>query len=111
MKSGLLLSLLLSAFFTLPSYAKAKPAPLPQSIIHYVDKISQQYHFNRDKLLALMQQTHPLPKVVKRLNHPFEKKPWDFYRNYFITTERINHGVKYWHEHAKVLQQTSRKYG
>ena len=43
------------------------------------------------------------PDIIHWITHPFEKKPWDFYRRFFVRQDRIDHGVLYWKKYKKIL--------
>lgn len=81
------------------------------TVEQFVDKMVRDDHYDRDQLLRLFQQTAYVPEVIDRINRPFEERPWDFYKNFFITPERIHQGVEYWRQHADTLAKVSRQYG
>lgn len=87
------------------------PAPQPLTVSEFVDKLVKQDHFDRNQIVDLFQHTTYLPEVIDRINRPFEEKPWDFYKNFFITPERIQGGVEYWRAHADTLNKTAQQYG
>lgn len=81
------------------------------SVAEFIDKMVTVDHYDRQELLNLFQQTEYLPEVIDRINQPFEEKPWDFYKSFFITQDRIDGGVQYWHAHAATLEKVSQQYG
>jgi membrane-bound lytic murein transglycosylase B len=93
------------------AWAAASGVNPPISVDQFIDKMVTVNHYDRDKLVKLFQQTAYVPEVIDRINRPFEEKPWDFYKNFFITPERIRDGVAYWRQHAQTLTAVSRQYG
>ncbi len=91
----------------------AKPTASAQPLTpqEFINVMVRENHFNRYELMQLFAHTEYLPEVIDRINKPFEEKPWDFYRNFFITPDRISGGVQYWHDHAKTLAKASKQYG
>ncbi len=87
------------------------PPQQPLTVSEFVDKLVNADHFNREEITDLFQHTAYLPEVIDRMNQPFEEKPWDFYKNFFITEERIHDGVAYWQEHAETLEKVRKQYG
>ncbi|MBS0349932.1 MAG: lytic murein transglycosylase B [Proteobacteria bacterium] len=85
------------------------PAPLTEN--QFIEKMVKEYHFDQKELTLLLGQAEVLPEVIERCNKPFEEKPWDFYRNFFITPDRVQGGVVFWHEHADTLEKVSKAYG
>lgn len=77
----------------------------------FIQELVNQNHFNQRKLDHLFETLHPNSKIIQSMTSPFEKKPWSYYRNYFVTTERVTLGAKYLKDHHKVLQEMSKKYG
>lgn len=87
------------------------PAAESLTVPAFIDKMVTIHQYNRRELVQLFQQTEYLPEVIDRINKPFEEKPWDFYKHFFINSDRIAGGVQYWHEHADTLQKVSQQYG
>src|SRR3990167_6684398 len=77
----------------------------------FIQELVTKDHFNRYKLNQLFKTLHENPKIIQSMTSPFEKKPWSFYRDYFVTSERITLGAKYLKDHHNVLQAMSKKYG
>lgn len=93
------------------SAAAKIPAAQPLTVEEFIDKMVKVHHFNRIQLVSLFQKTEYLPEVIDRINRPFEEKPWDFYREFFITADRVQGGVAYWHEHKTILERAAKDYG
>ncbi len=106
MKKLLIAGLLAGFIFCFRAWADT-----PLTVMEFVDKMVQLHQYNRKELVELFQHTAYNPEVIDRINKPFEEKPWDFYKNFFITPERVAGGVQYWHEHAATLEKASRQYG
>src|SRR3990167_3385059 len=77
----------------------------------FIQELVTKDHFNRYKLEQLFKTLHENPKIIQSMTSPFEKKPWSFYRDYFVTSERITLGAQYLKAHHRVLQEMSKKYG
>lgn len=77
----------------------------------FIQQMVVKYHFSREKLSQLFQTLHKDPKVIASMTKPFEKEPWTFYRNFFITPERVKLGAAYLKDHHQVLMQMQNKYG
>lgn len=50
-------------------------------------------------------------KIIDTMQKPYEGKPWWQYRKLFITTSRINEGVKFYFNHEKTLKRAFETYG
>lgn len=89
----------------------ATATPEPLSVEAFIDKMVVVHHYDRNKLIDLFQHTEYIPEVIERISKPFEEKPWDFYKGFFITKDRIQGGVNYWHEHADTISKAAKDYG
>lgn len=49
--------------------------------------------------------------IIDAMTRPAEAKPWHQYRPIFITPQRISGGVKFWREHAGLLEPIAAEYG
>ena len=68
-------------------------------------------HFNRRQLQNILTEAKFQPKIIESMDRPYEKKNWDVYRALFLTPERLNSGLAFWHTNQKVLQQAAKQYG
>lgn len=77
----------------------------------YINELVQVHHFEKNKLEELFSKFHSNPQVLRKLNHPYEEKPWYEYQAGFLTKKRIQDGVKFAHVHRCALAKLERKYG
>lgn len=77
----------------------------------YIQNTSQQTHIPKHELEKILIQANFNKKVIDAMNHPYEEKPWDLYRKFFITPQRINQGVEYYQTHQAVLNTLAKQYG
>lgn len=111
--------LLISSVFTfsVPTLAKGHTSPettppRPTKAINlYIDRLVQQHHFNKKQLTDLIKRAKYNPNIIHSITHPFEKKPWNFYRRYFVRPDRIKNGIHYWETHKKILNDIKNQYG
>jgi len=77
----------------------------------FINQMVEERHFNRAQLTELIFSLKPNEKIIATMTKPFEKKPWTFYRGYFLTSERINLGAAYLKAHHHQLMQLQKTYG
>lgn len=107
-----LVTLIFSLIISLPTLANTTTQQsLSPAVKQFIRMMANKYQFNQQRLTSIMQRAEYLPKVIGKMNRPFEAKPWNFYRKFFVTPLRINDGVAYWQQHANVLAQAQAKYG
>lgn len=99
------------AIFVYGEMFAAAETPKPLTVEEFVNKMVDVHHYDRKQLVQLFQQTAFIPEVIDRINRPFEQKPWDFYRTFFVTPDRIQGGVAYWHAHEQTLAKVSQEFG
>ena len=66
------------------------------------------HHFNEKNLDKIFSQVQSNQQVIRLITKPAEKKPWYFYRQLFISNKRVAEGMRFWREHARVLQEAER---
>ncbi len=102
----------LISILVVPTNSQAAKALSPeQQQARFITTLAKKYHINKNDLTSLFSHVHYDLGVIKRMNHPFEKKPWSYYRKFFVTPERIEGGVKFWEAHKKILDYANRQYG
>lgn len=103
--AGLLLSSL--SIFAIEKYQ----SPLPTKAHAFINYMVKYYHFNRTKLTDILSEAKYNQDVIYRITHPYEAKPWNVYRAFFLTTQNIRNGLRYWKMHKEVLQYAEHHYG
>jgi len=89
----------------------SEPVRPTAAINQFIAQMVKENGFSKEELVKLLTTTPYNQEVINRITHPFEKKPWDFYRNFFVRPDLITNGVKYWQQHKKVLMDVSQRYG
>ncbi|MDF1757158.1 MAG: lytic murein transglycosylase B [Legionellaceae bacterium] len=77
----------------------------------FIDDMVENHKFDRKKLTAVLNEAKFQPKIIEAMDRPYEKKSWDAYKGLFLTKNRINEGVSFWHENQKTLTEVEKKYG
>ncbi|QHG92627.1 lytic murein transglycosylase B [Coxiella endosymbiont of Amblyomma sculptum] len=83
---------------------------LPKARV-FVEYMVKHYRFKRKKLVSILSHARYNREVMYNITHPYEKRPWNFYRDCFLTKTRIRNGVDYWKSHRRVLERAYRIYG
>lgn len=77
----------------------------------FVDKMVQQYHFDRGQLRHILMAAQFQPKIIESMEKPYEKKTWDIYRALFLTEQRVQKGIEFWNKNQDALSHIEKKYG
>ncbi len=93
----------------LPGIAAEKLSLTP-AMKAYIQTISQQYHFDQDKLEKLFENVTLNKKLLNYFHHAYEKKPWYQYRHLFVDNKRIDNGVAFWQKNHKTLEKAEKIY-
>ena len=106
---GLCIGLLLSS---LPVLAvETKYQPLPTKACAFINYMVKYHHFNRTKLTDILSEVKYNRDVIYQITHPYEAKPWNVYRAFFLKKKYIQNGLHYWKIHKEVLQYAEHHYG
>ena len=109
MKKNILLSILLIVSQSTISYADQSYLER-QDVRDYLDKISEEYAFDRDRLNKLIGSVSKQNRAIEALDRPAEAKPWYQYRDIFLTEARVVKGVLYWHTNNALIEEISQHY-
>ena len=78
----------------------------------FIDEMVSEHGFDRDQLRADLGDAVVRQSVLDAISKPAEKTlTWAEYRKIFITRERIEAGVAFWHENREVLSRISSSSG
>ena len=104
--SGLVLTGALIAFAPGAYSTELKP-----EVEEWVLRMEREHQFDADELRDMLARFKPNERIIKAINAPATSKPWHFFNNLYVTTSRIDGGVKFWNEHAALLERARVKYG
>lgn len=90
---------------------KTKPLYQQTEVKKFIDEMVKQYNFKRAQLVKLFKQVKVRQQTLKKIKHPYEEVSWNKYQQHFITPQRINDGVNFWHKHAATLKRAHLKFG
>lgn len=82
-----------------------------KAINQFIRQMVQKHTFKRTELEELFQKVKLHPGIIEAISRPAEAKPWYDYRPIFVTTSRINGGVKFWQQYKTILEQANNVYG
>lgn len=49
-------------------------------------------------------------KIIALMHHPYEHKPWSYYKKHFVTPKRIQQGKRYLRQHPQAFQSAMHRY-
>jgi membrane-bound lytic murein transglycosylase B len=77
----------------------------------FMQKMVDKHGFKRAEVADALKEAAFQPRIIKLMNHPYEKKNWDTYRDIFLTPERLNGGVQFWQNNQESLARAEEKFG
>ncbi|HVY08488.1 MAG TPA: lytic murein transglycosylase B [Burkholderiales bacterium] len=98
-----------STFSTLaqaPAKVKLKP-----EVEKFISRMVQHHQFDEGSLRQMFSQLKANDGVVKAINAPATSKPWNEFRNIFVTPTRTSGGVIFWNDNAETLKRARDVYG
>jgi membrane-bound lytic murein transglycosylase B len=104
---------LATALITSLTSACAATTPYSQrsDVREFIAAMSDRHQFSNDELATLFDQVRFRQDIIDAMTRPAEKKPWHEYRQIFINARRIDGGVEFRKEHARILERAEEKYG
>jgi len=77
----------------------------------FVDRMVEEYGLDADKVRATLAAAEYKQSIIDAITRPAEGKPWHEYRKIFLTRTRVVDGVRYWQQHAELIDQVAARYG
>jgi len=95
---------------TAPSFAES-PLTQRQDVKAFIQDMVKTHHFNQKEMQNLFDTVKIQQPIIDAMNRPYEKKPWDIYKQLFLTPERVQAGLTYWAENKATLARAEKQYG
>lgn len=81
------------------------------AIGRFINALVQSHDFERENLERTFDEARYLQSVIDAITRPAERLAWHRYKQIFLTEDRINGGVNYWHQHQTALQRAEEEHG
>jgi len=98
--------------------ASATPADAPSDYLQnpkakqFMAEINRENAYPADKLKLLLGSAQKMQSILDAISRPAEKtKSWAEYRPIFLTQDRIDKGVEFYHQHADTFQRAEQEFG
>lgn len=82
-----------------------------KDVQQFINQMVHQHQFNRRELTQVMSQVQIQPQIIVSMEKPYEKKNWDFYKQLFVTPERVQGGIEFWRKNRQALERAEKLYG
>jgi len=102
---------LLCLLFCAPLMAQGFSEKQLGEINDFIDQMINEHDFSEQELKQLFTKVAHQPAIIEAITRPAESKPWFKYRPIFVTEQRINGGVAFWHENSTILARAEEEYG
>jgi len=100
----------LCIFLTTAGWASAKEPGNHPGANQFVSEVVAQHAMNRNMVKQLLENAEKRQDIIDLMTRPAEGKPWHEYRPIFMTDQRIDEGLKFWREHAELLNAAEQTY-
>jgi membrane-bound lytic murein transglycosylase B len=78
----------------------------------FIDEVSHRDRVSAWRVRRLLRKAHSDPSVIERISRPIEQVlPWWQYRTHFVTSTRIEGGVRLWQQQRSTLEHISEERG
>ena len=76
-----------------------------------IDRLAKKHSYPREEARAILKQAKIKDDILAAMARPAESLTWAKYRPIFMKDSRIAGGVKFWQQHAKLLENATKKFG
>ena len=77
----------------------------------FAARAAEEHGFDAAETMELLGDARFKQSIVDAMTRPAEGKDWFEYRKIFLTDERIEAGVEFWHENDAIVAQAAQAYG
>ncbi|MGQ3888962.1 lytic murein transglycosylase B [Legionella sp. CNM-1927-20] len=108
--------LILAFSFTLLTFFNSYNSYADQALIErpdvqkFVDFMVKTHGFNKHYIMQVIKDVQIQPQIIESMEKPYEKKPWDIYKQLFLTQQRIQGGIEFWRANQQTLMQAEKQY-
>jgi membrane-bound lytic murein transglycosylase B len=93
------------------SHLHAQPSSYSAEAEIFAREMVERHGFDPVDLRGLLADARYRGEIVDAMDRPYEAKPWRDYRALFVTPERIDGGVAFWHRNADLLAGAEVEFG
>lgn len=98
----------------LPGYALANESPVPYierpEVLAWAGQVVNEHGLSSERIHKLIAECQRQAQVIASAQRPAESKPWHWYRNIFLTRDRIRRGRTFLREQTDLLGEAERAY-
>lgn len=98
----------------LPGYALANESPVPYierpEVLAWAEQVVNEHGLSSERIHKLIAECQRQAQVIASAQRPAESKPWHWYRNIFLTRDRIRRGRTFLREQTDLLGEAERAY-
>jgi membrane-bound lytic murein transglycosylase B len=108
----LLITGLLGIFFIQPATSAESPVLTPE-IQAFTAEVASRHNLNPDKLNQILAQAENLEELIRsKFQQSAEATwPWYRYRKNFLSSKRVENGLKFWNSRAALFEQAEKEFG
>ena len=77
----------------------------------FAQAVAREKALPEDWIMRILGEARRRDSILKAMMRPAESKPWYEYRPIFVNPARIDGGVAYWKNHARLLAQVRERFG
>lgn len=82
-----------------------------KEVQEFINTMATTHRLDKQQLSKAMENVRLLPQVIQSMENPGEKKPWNEYRQIFLTPDRVKEGISFWKTNQKALEKAEKLYG
>ncbi len=103
--------LVVMMFFVHAYSFASEPLTQRPDVKKFIQQMVTQHHFNKNQLVAVLNEAKFQPQIIESMDRPYEKKNWDVYKALFLTQQRLDEGIAFWRANQKTLERAQHQFG
>jgi membrane-bound lytic murein transglycosylase B len=94
-----------------PAVAQALD-PARDDVRAFIERVHKEHGLDPETVGSILALARIQPPIIEAISRPAERvRPWHEYRKIFMTQERIDAGVAFWHEHRERIGRVAEETG
>jgi membrane-bound lytic murein transglycosylase B len=77
----------------------------------FIEEMSGRHGIGKGELRLILRHARVQPDILRAMSAQTTARPWHRYRPLFVNADRIRGGVRFWNEHAALLERAEAEYG
>jgi membrane-bound lytic murein transglycosylase B len=82
-----------------------------EAMKNFIRTMVKNSNYSEEDVIYYLKHSEISSDILKKISKPYETKPWNEYRKFFLTQDRIEKGVALWEDYPTLFEDIHEHYG